>query len=207
MIASAGVAAAAGFALLARSVARRKTASVDKGVRKRTVARPEHPVRRAAEKAAPIGKWWSYLPAGGAAAAWVLCATGECDDPTVRSRIAGAAAIVGAGSVAALLNKRLDDILPQPPAPPGRPTPTWPVFPSGHAFGTATVALTAAYVLSRHGVVKPAVAYPAAYVVPLVSSVARMIEDKHWLSDVVGGHLAAVTVGCLALAAYETARE
>jgi membrane-associated phospholipid phosphatase len=106
---------------------------------------------------------------------------------------------------AALINKRLDD-LPQPPAPPGRESPDHPVFPSGHAFGTASVALTAAYVLSREELLHPAVAFPLAMTVPVLSSAARMMEEKHWLSDVIGGYLAALTLSSFAAGAYEAAR-
>lgn len=194
-----GLAAAGGFVALARAVARRKTAPIDHEVHDQLAVPDGHPARDVAEKAAPIGKWWTYVPAATLTGAYL---TVKRDGA---SRFAGTAAIVGAAAIAALLNKRFDDAFEQPPAPPGRPSPDHPVFPSGHAFGTSTVALTAAYVLSRERVARGVLAFPVAIAIPLASSVARMAEEKHWISDVIGGHLAAIALSSFALALYEVA--
>jgi membrane-associated phospholipid phosphatase len=200
---AAGLVSGGVFAVVARAVARRKTAPIDLQVHEQTAVE-SGPVREAAEAASPIGKWWTYVPAAvltaGCVAGGPACVR---DRP---SRFYGAASIVAAAAGAALINKRLDE-LPQPPAPPGRPSPTHPVFPSGHAFGTASVALTAAYVLSREELVSAAIAFPVAMVIPVASSVGRLLEEKHWISDIVGGYLAAITVASVAVAAYEAARE
>ncbi|HEX9985836.1 MAG TPA: phosphatase PAP2 family protein [Thermoanaerobaculia bacterium] len=192
------------FVMVARAVARRKTAPIDLQVHEQTAVGSGHPVREAAEAASPIGKWWTYVPAAvltaGCVAGGPACVR---DRP---SRFYGAASIIAAAAAAALINKRLDN-LPQPPAPPGRSSPTHPVFPSGHAFGTASVALTAAYVLSREELVAAAIAFPLAMVVPVASAAGRLLEEKHWLSDIVGGYLAAITLASVAVAAYEAARE
>jgi membrane-associated phospholipid phosphatase len=185
---------AGAFVLLARAVARRKTAPVDHDVHERTSVEEGHPVRDAAEAAAPIGKWWTYVPAAVIAGGYVLAK---------RHQVSGAAAIGIAAVAAALINKRFDDLLDQPPAPPGRDTPDHPVFPSGHAFGTSSVALTAAYVLSREGLVPALVAFPVALALPAASSAARLMEEKHWISDIIGGVLAATSLASLALACYE----
>jgi membrane-associated phospholipid phosphatase len=192
-------ASAAGFWLLARAVARRKTAPVDHDVHERIAVDEEHPVREAAEGVAPIGKWRIYVPLAAIAAGYVVV-KGE------RRAGAGAIAIVSAAVAAALINKRFDALLDQPPAPPGRDSPDHPVFPSGHAFGTSAVALTAAYVLAREELAAAYIAFPAALTLPFVSATARLMEEKHWLSDIAGGLLAAMTLTSISLAAYEVVR-
>lgn len=194
---AAGIAASAGFAAVACAVARRRTVAVDREVHEQTAVEQGHPARDAAQA---IGKWWSSVPAGVLTSAYVALSS-ERRGP---SRVAGMAAIVGAATAATALADLFDELLPQPPPPPGRP-PAHPVFPSGHAFGTASVALTAAYVLVRERAAHPAVVIPIATAVPLVSSMARLMEEKHWISDVIGGHLAAVALAFFALAAYEAA--
>jgi membrane-associated phospholipid phosphatase len=195
------IAAAAGFALIARAVARRDTAAVDHEVHDQTAIHPGHPAREVAEAAGPIGKWWTYVPAAVLTGAYVVASREEDDE--LPSRILGTAAIVGTAAIAAALNQVFDDLLPQPPAPPGRPSPDHPVFPSGHAFGTSSVALAAAYVLAREGCAHPLLAFPTAMVIPMASSVARLVEEKHWISDILGGHLAAIALSTLMLAVYE----
>jgi membrane-associated phospholipid phosphatase len=193
----------AGFALLARAVARRETAAIDHEVHRQTKIDKGEPGRETAEKVSPVGKWWTYVPAAVLTGAYVFARRGkERDD---ESRVAGMVTIIAAAAVAASVNHLFDDLLPQPPPPPGRP-PDHPVFPSGHAFGTMSVAMTAAYVLSREELAKAAIVFPVALAVPLVSSAARMIEEKHWVSDVIGGYLAAAGLSSAALTAYEAVR-
>lgn len=180
-------------------MARRRTAALDLQVHAQTAVEEGHAVREAAEAVSPIGKWWTYVPAAVLTGGYVVIARDR------RSRLFGAASIVATAVGAAALNEVLDE-LPQPPAPPGRPTPTHPVFPSGHAFGTCAVALTAAYVLTREELAAAAVVFPLALLVPVASSLGRMMEEKHWISDIVGGHLAAVTLAAASAAAYELAR-
>lgn len=196
------IAAAAGFGLIARAVARRDTAAVDLEVHDQTAIRPGHPVREAAEAAGPIGKWWTYVPAAVLTGAYVLASRDEQD--ALRSPVLGTVAIVGTAAIAAALSEAFDELLPQPPAPPGRSSPDHPVFPSGHAFGTSAVGLAAAYVLAREGCAHPLLGFPTAMAIPLASSAARLVEEKHWISDILGGHLAAVALAALMLAAYES---
>lgn len=197
LLASLGIGSAAAFALIARAVARRDTAPVDHHVHERTAIDPEHPARRAAEVAAPVGKWWTYLPAGVLAGGCVLA---------TRRSVAGALAIVGTACIANPLANSFDELLPQPPAPPGRDRPDHPVFPSGHAFGTTSVALVSAYVLTREELASATVAFPAALLVPVASALGRVIEEKHWISDIAGGFLAAISIASLAAGAYEATR-
>jgi len=196
--------AAVGFGLLNAAVVRRETAAVDEAVRKRARARRGHPVREAAAKAAPVGKWWTYLPGALGASAYLLAARGEDDERAGRSRTVGAGAVLLAGTIATVLNGKFDEFLPQPPAPPGHPRGK-PVFPSGHAFGPGAVAFSTAYVMAREGLARPAVAAPAALAIPLALAGGRMIVEKHWASDVLGGCLAAVAVAAACLAGYEAA--
>lgn len=49
------------------------------------------------------------------------------------------------------------------------------------------------------------IVFPIAMVIPLMSSVARLMEEKHWISDIGGGYLAAITLASLSAAAYEAA--
>lgn len=204
--AAVGIGAGAALALLARGVSRRDTAAVDHEIHQRMILHDGHPLRKLAEAVAPAGKWWSYVPAAGAAAVWVFIARSGSDPEKpgmVTSGLPAGAAILSAAVIAAGLNQVLEELLPQPPAPPGRSSRRHPVFPSGHTFGTASVTLTAAYVLVREGLVSGWLAFPLAALVPVTSAAGRLIEEKHWISDVAGGFLAAIAVGSLPLALYE----
>lgn len=203
--AAVAVAAAAGFAALAAAVARRETAAADEALRERTAAPEGHPARRAAEAAGPIGKWSTYVPMALGASAWILGVDSDDAPRDWRSRGAGAAAVLLASAAATALNPALDH-LPQPPAPPGRP-PGKPVFPSGHAFGPGAVAFTAAYVMVREGVAPPAAAaVPVAALLPLATAGGRVLQEKHWASDVAGGYLGAIALAAGCAAAYEALR-
>jgi undecaprenyl-diphosphatase len=188
-----GAASAAGFALLARSVARRETDGVDAAAR-RKAPRPRGPrVKKLAELTGPLGKPWLLGPASAALAAYTR--------PSSRA----AATAIGLSSAASTaLCRVFDRTLPHRPAPPGkREDRDEPSFPSGHALQTTAVALTTAYVLSREGKANAWIAAPAAAVLPLVSAGGRVTLDRHWASDVAGGLLAGLTVAACCAAAYE----
>jgi membrane-associated phospholipid phosphatase len=110
-----------------------------------------------------------------------------------------------AGTVATALNPAFDRWLPQPPAPPGHRSRRKPVFPSGHAFGPGAVGLTTAYVLAREGLARPGTALATALAVPLATAGGRVLVEKHWASDVLGGYLGGIAVAAACLAAYEAA--
>ncbi|HEU4559606.1 MAG TPA: phosphatase PAP2 family protein [Longimicrobium sp.] len=196
-------AATAGFVALNAAVVRRETAEVDEAARKAVAADPDSTTHEAAEAVKKVGKWYTYIPTAMVASAGVLAAPGERD---WRSRGVGVGAVMLASAVATALNPTFDKVLPQPPAPPGHPDPNKPVFPSGHAFGPSAVSLAAAYVASREGIAHPAVAFPVAAVVPLLTAGPRMLVQKHWLSDVAGGVLGGIAVAAACLAGYEAAR-
>jgi membrane-associated phospholipid phosphatase len=201
-LAAVAIGAAAAFGALAAAVARRDTAQADEAVRKRTAAPRGGPVRRAAEVAAPIGKWWTYLPMALGASAWLLASQEGREERGSRSRMAGAGAVLVAGTVATALNPTFDNVLPQPPTPPGHPR-RKPVFPSGHAFGPGAIGFTAAYVLAREEIAHPAIALPVAAVLPLATAGGRVLQEKHWASDVLGGYLGGIALAAACAAAYE----
>lgn len=200
-------AAAAGFGVLASAATRRDTATVDERVRKQTAAPAQHPTRRAAEAVAPLGKWWAYLPAVLAACIYLLTAPRtRRSRPRSSRRVAGAGAMLLSGATTAALGPVFDRWLPQPPAPPGHSSRRKPVFPSGHTFGPTAVSLTTAYVLSREGLARSEIAAPVALMVPLVTASGKILAQRHWASDVLGGYLGGTAVAAAWLSAYEAAR-
>jgi membrane-associated phospholipid phosphatase len=158
--------------------------------------------RRAAELLHPLGKWWSYVPAAAAVGVTVYArGRGPRSD-----RAAGAASVLLAAAASALVNPLFDKVLPQPPPPPGRRSNPKPTFPSGHAFGLGAVALASAYVLHREDVVGTAAAAPIALLPPVIGGVAKVVEQKHWPSEVAGGFLVAVVIASLSVLVYELER-
>jgi membrane-associated phospholipid phosphatase len=204
---AAAAVAAAGFGVLAAAVARRDTAHADHAVRKRAAPRRGHPARKAAEALKPAGKWWTYIPSALGASLYVLRAAAPPGEERPRSRRTGAGAVLLAGVVATALNPAFDRFLPQPPAPPGHRSRRKPVFPSGHAFGPTAVGLASAYVLARERIARPGIVFPAALAIPAVTAGARMMQEKHWASDVLGGYLGGFAVAAACVAAYEAAGE
>ena len=186
------VAAAAGFAVVARKVARHETSAVDAKVRRETPKRRSRKTKRAAEALGPLGKPWLHGPVAAVLAAYTR----------PRSR-AAAAAIAMSSAGSAGLNKVFERVLEQRKQPPGHPAPDEQSFPSGHAMETAAVALTSAYVLAREGRADAWIAAPAALALPILSGTGRVYLDRHWASDVVGGLLAGVSVAAMCAAAYE----
>ncbi len=208
--------AAAGLGALAVASSRRLTEPLDEAVREAAATPRRHPVRQAATAVGSLGKWWAYVPASAGIAAWLLTESmreaarrGPRRRPRVpdRDAAAGAGAIVLAGVLAAVAGPAFDRWLPQPPAPPGHASRRDPVFPSGHTFGPGTVALAAAYVLARQGRARGGVAYPLAAAVPLLFAGGRLMEERHWASDVAGGYLASLMLAGSALAAFEALRD
>ncbi|HVG44012.1 MAG TPA: phosphatase PAP2 family protein, partial [Longimicrobium sp.] len=72
-------------------------------------------------------------------------------------------------------------------------------------FGPSAVSLATAYVLTREQLARPGIAFPAALAIPAVTAGARMLQEKHWASDVLGGYLGGVAVAAACVAAYEAA--
>jgi len=74
-------------------------------------------------------------------------------------------------------------------------------YPSGHTTGTTALAVTAAQVLARHGLVSPRLAALIGVGAPALMGVYRVIDDEHWATDVIGGWLlgASIAFTCGAL--------
>ena len=66
--------------------------------------------------------------------------------------------------------------------------------------------LAVAYVGMRERRTPAAVTALAATVVPLVTAGGRMLEEKHWATDVLGGYLAGIAAAATCLACYEGVR-
>lgn len=80
-------------------------------------------------------------------------------------------------------------------------------YPSGHSTGASAVGLTLAHVLAAEGRAPAGPAFAAAAGVTLAVSVARVVRDAHWATDVVGGLFAGTAVYAAAALAYEAAAE
>ena len=192
----AGVGAGVGFALLARKVNAHETRSIDARARKRFPQRRRRSTRMMARSIAPLGKWWGQMPIAALAAgtAWRL------RGPRAGAPIAAVSA--AAASLAWVLEQAMRPRTP----PPGRHSPTEPAFPSGHALQTSAVALATAWVLTREGLASPTGAVPLAVALPLASGLAKLYEDKHWFTDVVGGYLLGIGLAASAAGGYELVR-
>lgn len=182
-VATADAAAFAGLTILERH--RRLLKQDEKTLQ--TVAPTSETPKYIAEQLHPLGKWYGYVPAAAAAGA-VIYAKGTAHHS---QRAAGAGALLLAAAASALVTPLFDKVLPQPPPPPARRSEPKPTFPSGHAFGLGAVALTAAYMLHHEQIIPPTAAAPLALLPPLVGGGAKIIEQKHWPSEVAAGFLAA----------------
>jgi membrane-associated phospholipid phosphatase len=208
LLGAGAIAAGGAFALLTRAVANRRTLDVDRELHGDLTPAPSHPLRRAGKALGPIGKWYSYVPVALGLAGTVL----NQREPAFRrsaarhNRRSGAAALAASGVASFALTELFDRVLPQPPTPPGHAEGKS-VFPSGHMFGPLAVGLVSSYVLGRERLSSPGVTVPAALTIPLVSAATRIVEEKHWSSDVLGGALGGIAVAGFILAAYELARE
>ena len=191
-----GTAALAGLAFVGVSaaVARGKTSRLDK--RARLHLQPgNEPLRRAARGTTPIGKWWGQLPAALATARRLRH----------HGRTSGAVAVVGSSLGAALLSEGLDRAMKHrgPPAHSGNPSKQ--SYPSGHALQTSALALTSSYVLWRERLMPTWSAAPLAFL-SLAAGVGRLLLDRHWTSDVVGGYCAGIAWGATCAGLYERTR-
>ena len=200
-LAGVAAAAAAAFAVLTVLERDRRLSKKDRKALGKIRQRLQK-YERVAQRLHPLGKWWWYAPAA-AVAGTAVYAKGSGRQG---ERAAGAAALLLAAGVSALVNPLFDKVLPQPPPPPARKASPKPTFPSGHAFGLGAVALSAAYILHRERIIGGAAAVPVALLPPLIGGVAKMVEKKHWPSEVAGGFLVAVVIASLSALVYELER-
>ena len=187
-------AAAAAFALLTSRTLKPRTILGDLRLRSRIPSYGKHS-RKAAVQFGYLGKEWSALSAAG------LLGGKLVHD----KRHAGAAAIAAAALGAIGSSHLFDAILPQKTPPPGRKAPADPHFPSGHALHSTAVLAIGAWVLSREGMLSAKAAATGAGVLALALGFDRLVQDRHWTSDVVAGWLAAISIAGLAATGYEIA--
>jgi membrane-associated phospholipid phosphatase len=198
VLAGVSATAAASFAAVTWATASRASAHIDRTLAPRLALRPRSRRRKVAEKLAPIGKWYSIVPAAFVARAVVARAS--------KRPAAGATIIASAAS--ALLAKAFDHLLPQPPVPANhRHEPDKAVFPSGHAMVGTAVSLTTAYVLSREGMASGAATFPPAIAFSLSNPALKLAVQKHWPTDAIGGVAAGLAVAAACCALYERLRD
>lgn len=68
-------------------------------------------------------------------------------------------------------------------------------YPSGHTTGATALAITMAYVLRRRRLISLPRAVAIASIAPATMGVYRVIDDEHWVTDVVGGWLLGGAIG------------
>ena len=188
---------ALGFGVLSFAVARGKTSRFDRRAKRRVHGLrvdSEHPqaLRNVALGTTPLGKWWAYLPPSLVAARRLQR----------QGRTAAALSVAGAAVAAALMPPLLDRLLEQRSPPPERGEPAKQSYPSGHALQTSAVALTTSYVLMREGLAPRWSAAPWG-LASLAAGAGRLVLDRHWTSDLVGGYFAGIALGATCAGLYE----
>lgn len=194
-LAVAGVASAACVAL-ARAVARGETGGVDVRLRRGAIPLAAPPIRALATVTGPLGKWHAYVPFALVVAGALVAAH--------RPRPAAVAAL-GSAFAARLASEVIERVTPHHAPPPGRGDPRVQSFPSGHTLEPLAVGLVTAVVLAREGLPRPGLT-GVAIGAPVLGALGRLVLDRHWPSDVVGGALAGLAVAGVCLAGYEAAR-
>lgn len=188
---------AVGFGWLSLAVARGKTQRFDQRAKRRVHGMrvdSEHPraLRIAAIGTTPLGKWWAYLPASFASARHLQR----------QGRTAAAITVAGtalAAAVSAFLAERLASHRFPPPE---RHEPAKHSYPSGHALQSSAVAFATSYVLLREGLA-PSWSFAPFGLASLAAGAGRLVLDRHWTSDVLGGYCAGIAVGATGAGIYE----
>jgi undecaprenyl-diphosphatase len=190
--------AALGFVALTRAVVHGKTERFDRRAKRRVhgarvdVGGPA--LRRAALTTTPLGKWWGYLPPALATARRLQG----------KGRSAAALTVAGVSVAAALMPPLLKRVLPPRLSPPERGRLSHHCYPSGHALQTSAVALATSYVLTREGLASRWSLAPFG-LTSLAAGVSRLVLDRHWTSDVIGGYCAGIALAAAGVGLYETA--
>jgi membrane-associated phospholipid phosphatase len=194
-LAAAGTVSSAAFAHLAKRSVKPRGILHDLRLRRRIPGRGKR-TSRTAYYIGFLGKEYSVLPAAAALALYLLQ-----DD-----KRAAAAAVMSATAIGAAASHIFDATLPQKTPPPGRRAPFDPHFPSGHALHSASFLTIAGWVLGREGLAHRKVIMAGAGALAASLGIDRLIQDRHWTSDVVGGWLAAIGIAAFTAAAYEHLR-
>lgn len=186
-------AGAAGFVTVATLVAKHKTKTVDRAVRKRIATKHSKGATVTVKALGYSGKSWVHGPLAALVAQYV----------EHRGSLEGSRAINLASTLATTASKTFDWALTHRKPPPGRHAPREQSYPSGHTMETGAVAFICAYVLWREGLADGRIVFPIAAAVPLLEGGGRVFLDRHWMTDVVGGLLGGVTVAAVCAAGYE----
>lgn len=184
---------AAGFAALSTLVNRRSTAKVDEAVRQKIGTRHGKASKQVVATLGYSGKAWIHGPAAAILASYLKH----------RGSLEGSRAINLAATLATSASKTFDWALRHRAPPPGRHAPREQSFPSGHTLETAALAMTAAHVLWREGIVDPRIAFPIAAAIPVLEGAGRLYLDRHWMTDVVAGMLGGMTLAAVCILGYE----
>lgn len=191
-LAGAGLAATIAFAVLTAKSVRPRTIFQDIRMRRRIPGYGRR-AKKVAFHFGYLGKEWAVLPAAGALAAYLMN----------ENRKTGAAAVLAATATGTALSHVFDVTLPQKTPPPGRRAPFDAHYPSGHALHSATFLGIAAWVLGREGIAGRRTLAAGAGALAASLGVDRLMQDRHWTSDVVGGWLAAIGIASFTAAGYE----
>ncbi len=189
-------AALLGFAYTATLVARRRTEGIDNEARDEVQAARAPAGDAAAKASGPLGKEYLHFP--------VACGIALALE---RRGLGPRAAVPVLASVTSeFLNRLVTLTLHIRVVPPGHPehSSRKPSFPSGHAMETTAVAFASAYVLAREKITPTAPAFAVAAILATSSAVGRLVLDRHWATDAVGGGLLGVAVAAASAAAYES---
>jgi undecaprenyl-diphosphatase len=192
---------AVGFALTSAAVARGLTSKLDKRAKRavhetRGRGARASGLREGAWATTPLGKSWAYVPPS----LWTALRLQR------QGRTAGALTIAATATLAAILPKVLDHTLPRRLPPRERHEPSKQSYPSGHALQTSAMALTTGYVLYREDVGPRWTGAPLG-LASLAAGAGRLLLDRHWTSDVIGGYCAGVALGAAAAGVYELAKQ
>lgn len=192
-----GAVAALGFAAITRAVLSGKTRRFDERAKRRVHgARVDfghgRALRQAALSTTPLGKWWGYLPP----------ALGTARRLQRQGRDAAALTVAGVAVAAALLPPILERLLPRRATPPELERRGHHSYPSGHALQTSAVALSTGYVLWREGLGPRWSAAPLG-LASIAAGAGRLLLDRHWTSDVIGGYCAGIALGATGAGFYE----
>jgi membrane-associated phospholipid phosphatase len=186
--------AALGFAAVSAAVARGKTSRLDKRAQGKWHASNGSAWQGAARGTTPLGKWWGQLPAA------LVTAKGL----QKRQRTAAALTVVGSSIGGILLSEILDRLMRHRQPPPERGEPAKQSYPSGHALQSSALALTTGYVLWREGLAPKWSAAPLS-ALSAAAGAGRLLLDRHWTSDVIGGYCAGIALGATCAGCYELA--
>ena len=183
------------FALVARRVATKAAEPADQALRDTVQAR-RSPVLDAAVKPVTLLSLPILVVAGTAALVWHLHRTGRRD---------AAVAIGITPVIAAIAGESFSTFLHQRNPPDAGDSPHGevkePSFPSGHTTGVTAEALAVAVILWNEDLAPPRV-LGALIAWPLLVGVTRVYRDRHWMSDILGGWAAGLTVAAASSLIY-----